>query len=512
MAFACYGLLGVSPMAAETAGRTALTLPSIFSDNMVLQRDKPVPIWGWADPGAKVKISYDRQVKIADTDVSGRWLVLLDPLSASTEPRTLWVSIVNSQREDENRSFANVVVGEVWLCSGQSNMEWGIGNCLNGQKEIEAASDSNIRLFLVPNNNNDLPQKDVNANWKVCSPQAVAESGWGGFSGVAYFFGRELRKNLKIPIGLVDSSVGGTPIENWTPVEAWSAIKELENTKPTPTLFNAMIAPLAPYALRGVIWYQGESNMKDGMLYSDKMRALIGGWREAWRKPPAFGLSLRGNDFPFYFAQLTSFANGGDFVMTSPEGNFGWPWPTLREAQVKAMEIPHTGMAVTMDIGRADKDQHAMNKQDVGKRLALWALAKDYGRKVAFSGPLYRAYEVKGSEVRIAFDHAEVGLMVGEKIGLEPVRELPGGKLKWITIAGADRKFYWADARIEGLILVVSSKDVPNPVAVRYAFTMYADGAMLYNKAGLPTSPFRTDHWPPDSVGSLINDDDPSVK
>ena len=496
----CFGLLGVSLMAAETTEKPALTMPSIFSDNMVLQRDKPVPVWGWADPGAEVKVSFGPHVKSAVTDASGRWLVLLDPLSASTESRTLGVSSVNAGRAQENRTFANVVVGEVWLCSGQSNMEFGIGSCLNAQEEIAAASDSNIRLFLVPNLGNDLPQKDVTANWKVCSPQTVAEAGWGGFSGLAYFFGRELRDKLKVPIGLVDSSVGGTAIENWAPGETWGVIKELENTKPTPTLFNAMIAPLAPYALRGVIWYQGESNAIDGMLYCDKMRALVGGWREAWRKPPGFGLSVRGNDFPFYFAQLTSFANGGDFVMSSPEGDFGWPWPTLREAQVKAMGIPHAGMAVTMDIGRADKDQHAMNKQDVGKRLALWALAKDYGKNIVFSVPLYRVNQVKGNEVRIAFDHAEAGLMVGEKIGLEPVKELPAGKLKWITNAGADRKFFWADAQIDGRFLVVSSKDVPNPVAVRYAFTMFADGAILYNKAGLPASQFRADNWPIDNI------------
>jgi sialate O-acetylesterase len=460
---------------------------------MVLQRDKPVPVWGWAAPGVAVKVTFGRQVKNAVTDVNGRWQLLLDPLPASAEPRTLSVS-----SSAGTKTFANVLVGEVWLCSGQSNMEFGISNCLNAQEEIATANDTNIRLFLVPKiqGGSNLPQKDVNANWKVCSPQTVAEAGWGGFSGVAYFFGRELRKNLNVPIGLVESCFGGTPIESWAPGEVWGGIKELEHTQPESNLFNAMIAPLAPYALRGVVWYQGEANMKDGMLYYHKMRALIGGWREAWRKPPGLAVSVPGNDFPFYFSQLTSFANGGDFLATSPEGNLGWPWPTLREAQVKAMEIPHTGMAVTMDIGRADKDQHAQNKQDVGKRLAQWALAKDYGKKVAFSGPLYRGYRVKGNEVRITFDHAEDGLMVGEKTGLEPVKELPGGKLKWLAIAGADKKFYWADARIEGQTLVASSKDVPNPVAVRYAFTMYTDGAMLYNKAGLPASQFRTDDWP----------------
>jgi alpha-L-fucosidase len=481
-------LLSCLPLLA--AANPAITLPSLFGDNMVLQRDKPVPVWGWADPGATVKVSFERQAKSAVADASGRWQILLDPLPASAEPRTLSVSSPAGTKD-----IANVLVGEVWLCSGQSNMEYGIANCLNAQEEIAAANDPGLRLFLVPKLGSDLPQKDVNANWKVGSPQAVAEGGWGGFSAVAYYFGRELRKNLKVPVGLVDSCYGGTMIESWVPGEAWRSVKELEKTKPSSNLFNAMIAPLAPYALRGAIWYQGESNMNDGMLYFHKMRALIGGWREVWRKPPGLAVSVPGDDFPFYFAQLTSFANGGEFVMTAPAGNFGWPWPTLREAQVKAMEIPHTGMAVTMDIGRADKDQHAMNKQDVGKRLAQWALAKDYGKKVAFSRPIYRGCQVKGREVRITFDHAEGGLIVGEKIGLEPVKELPGGKLKWLAIAGADQKFYWADARIDGQTLVVSSKEVPAPVAVRYAFTMFTDGAMLYNKAGLPASQFRTDHW-----------------
>jgi sialate O-acetylesterase len=487
--------MAASLVAEETPAveKADVTLPSIFSDNMVLQRDKPVPVWGWVAPGVAVKVAFDRQVKSTVADAEGRWKVLLDPLPASAEPRTLSVS-----SSAGTKSFANVLVGEVWLCSGQSNMDFGIGLGLNGPEEIAAANYPNIRLFLVPKiqGGSDLPQKDVNATWKGCSPQTVAEAGWGGFSAAAYYFGRELHKNLNVPIGLVESCFGGTPIENWAPGDVWGGIKELEHTKPGSNLFNAMIAPLAPYALRGVIWYQGEANMVDGMLYYHKMRALIGGWRQVWRRPPGLGSDLGGVDFPFYFAQLTSFANGGDFIATSPEGNLGWPWPTLREAQVKAMQIPHTGMIVTMDIGRTDKDQHALNKQDVGKRLAQWALAKDYGRKVAFSGPLYRQCQVRGHEILISFDCAETGLMVGEKTGLEPVKELKDGKLKWLAIAGADKKFYWADARIEGKTLVASSKDVPNPVAVRYAFTMYTDGAMLYNKAGLPASQFRTDNWP----------------
>lgn len=462
-----------------------LKLPSIFSDHMVLQRDKPVAVWGWAAPGEAVMVTFAGHSKTTVTDTNGHWSVLLDALPADKTPRELIV------RGDTTISIKNVLVGEVWICSGQSNMDMRLSQVTNAKDEIAAATNmSAVRCFVVPRAGAALPQQDfLNARrWTEASPNTA-----GGYTAVGFFFARELSRTLDVPVGIVDSSMGGTQIERWIPSDGWEAVAELEELKRgehDSTLFNGMIAPLVAYGIRGVAWYQGESNMRDGDIYYHKMRALIGGWRQAWNQ----------GDFPFYFAQLTGFANGGafggSFETTPPEGNFGWSFPYLRETQVHVMQIPHTGMAVTMDIGRADKDQHASNKQDVGKRLALWALAKDYGQDVAYSGPVYRRHQVEGNTVRIFFDHAEPSLMVGIKDGLNPVKESPTGKLKWVAIAGEDKKWHWADAVIDGQTLLVSSEQVPRPVAVRYAFTMYVEGELLYNKAGLPASPFRTDQWP----------------
>jgi sialate O-acetylesterase len=248
-----------------------------------------------------------------------------------------------------------------------------------------------------------------------------------------------------------------------------------------------MIHPLVPYAIRGAIWYQGESNGGEGETYYQKMRALIGGWRDVWKQ----GDLMTGSKslFSFYFVQLPNFQKSDP---NKPEG--GETWTKLREAQFKSLSIPNTGMVVTIDLGEAD-DLHPKNKQDVGKRLARWALAKDYGKPLECSGPLYQKFQVEGDKIRISFDHAASGLVVGEKNGLGPVKEVVDGRVKWISMAGADRKFHWADAVIDGQTLVVSSKEVSKPVAVRYAFTMNPDGAGLYNKDGLPASPFRTDAW-----------------
>jgi sialate O-acetylesterase len=253
----------------------------------------------------------------------------------------------------------------------------------------------------------------------------------------------------------------------------------LSNTTPT-LLFNAMIAPVIPYAIRGALWYQGESNGDEGLTYLHKMKALIGGWRGLWGE----------GDFPFYYVQLAPYLRPDP---DKPAGGDGWA--RLREAQLQALAIPNTGMSVTMDLSDAEDNIHPKDKQDVGQRLALWALARTYGRDLAFSGPLYKGEIITGNKVRISFDHADGGLIVGGKNGLEPVKEAKGGKLKWFAIAGQDRVWYWADAVIDGQTVVVSSDKVRVPVAVRYAFAMNPEGANLYNKAGLPASPFRTDDW-----------------
>jgi sialate O-acetylesterase len=259
------------------------------------------------------------------------------------------------------------------------------------------------------------------------------------------------------------------------PDEPWLVGNEWQATH----LFNGKINPLVPYAMRGVLWYQGESNGGDGDIYYHKMNALISGWRQVWQE----------GDFPFYYVQLANYLHTD---ATKPEMGDGWA--PLREAQLKSLAIPHTGMAVIIDIGSAE-NIHPVNKLDVGKRLAAWALARDYAQKVECSGPLYKSCTLEGNKLRITFDHADSGLIVGEKQELAPVRALPQGKVKWISIAGADKKFYWADAVLDGSTLLVSSEQVPNPVAVRYAYAMNPEGANLYNKDGLPASPFRTDSW-----------------
>lgn len=496
-----------------------ITLPRVFGDNMVLQRDKPIPVWGKASPGEKVTVGFAGQEKSATAGENGMWQVTLDPLPANKAPQSFIVSGQNKITLD------NVLVGEVWLCSGQSNMEWPVEKSANAEEEKAAANFPEIRHFKVPRASSAFQQWDTKGNWQVCSPAAV-----GGFTAVGYFFARELFKNLDVPIGLIHSSWGGTSIEVWMSPESIASVPELgelnakvfsqsslspegkklheeyldklkiwteaaevalakeepiteppavpwpawENPQPT-QLYKGMIHPLAPFAMRGAIWYQGESNGSDEAIYKSKLEALIGGWRAKWNQ----------GEFPFYIVQISNF---------SKPSEAGKTWAGVRDAQRHALSIPNTGLAVTIDIGET-KDIHPKNKQDVGKRLALWALAGPYGKPIEPSGPLYKASRAEGSNIRISFDHARDGLMLGKKEGFSPVVPDAEGNLKWIEIAGEDRRFKPAQAVIEGAELVVSSPEVPAPMAVRYAYKQDPAGANLYNVQGLPASPFRTDSW-----------------
>ncbi len=464
-------------------------LPSVIGSNMVLQRDMPVPIWGWADKGEKVTVSFGGETKSVVADGKGKWMVKLSPLKAKEAPSKMTI-------EGNNKiTLDNILVGEVWICSGQSNMEWSIRASMNAKEEIAASNHPVIRLFNVPGHKvHPKPQERlaIPTDWKVCSPETSSN-----FSAVGYYFGRRLLKELDVPIGLIGSNWGGTRIEPWTTLDGFESVpelsKEAEKVKSykvdtkvgggSPSaIYNQMVHPLAPFAMRGGIWYQGESNGGEHMSYYHKKHALVNGWRKVFQN----------DELGFYWVQLANFRKPN----TKPEGGDGWA--KIREAQTRALDIRHTGMAVAIDLADAHNpnDIHPRNKQDVGGRLAQWALHQTYGKKdLVPTGPLYKAHKIKGSEVHLSFDHVGKGLMVGKKTKLEPTAEVKGGKLEHFSIAGEDKKWVWADATIKGDTVIVSSKEIKKPVAVRYGFTMNPANANLYNKDGIPALPFRTDDW-----------------
>ncbi len=520
--------LGLLVFATPAWAKTSVA--RVFGDNMVLQRDRPVPVWGWSDPGETVTVTFAGQSKTARASSNGAWRVTLAALSAAAAPRSL---VVESQAARERLSVTNVLVGEVWLCGGQSNMGLHLRDCFNAPEEIAAADHPQFRFLVVPGGGAAVPAADIGGGrWQVCTPETAAT-----FAGTAYFFGRALHRELRVPVGLIERDQGATGIECWVPlaayqasrapamqalyreaaswdresdigrsahaeafarIESWlPAAKESlaagravppEPLLPAPsrqvpgptTVYNGIIHPLVPYAIRGAVWYQGESNGGEGEIYELKMKALITGWRAAWGQ----------GDFPFYFVQL---ANEGNTVIR-PMDEESSGYVPVREAQRRALTLPHTGMAVAIDLGE-DASGHPRNKRDVGERLALWALAKDYGRKGPFSGPLYRACRREGDSLVISFDHVGSGLMIADKDGLVPAREVPGGVMKQFAVRGADGAWEWAEARIAGETVVVRSDSVSVPVAVRYAYSLNPKGPKLYNRDGLPASPFRSDDW-----------------
>ena len=430
----------------------AVRLPHVIGDNMVLQRGTPVPIWGWAKPGEKVTVVFSGQKKNATADKQGRWNVLLDKLPASNKPAELTVS--GDRPKANSIVLKNVLVGEVWFASGQSNMAMNVAGSMNAKAELSTARYPNIRLLLVPNHGSAKPATDQSASWQPCNPLSTHR-----FSAVAYFFGRELHKKLNVPVGLISASIGGTAIERWAPTLRGD-------------LYNGMVAPIVPFAVRGAIWYQGESNavQGDGMKYVAKQKALIADWRKAW-----------GRDLSFYYVQIApckfSWYKGDNLQM-------------LWQAQRALLSVPNTGMAVTTDlVGNAIKNIHPQNKQDVGKRLALWALAKNYGRKdLVHSGPIYSGMAVRDGKAILRFDHVGGGLASRD-----------GKPLTHFIIAGKDRKFVPANVttgRSKGSnvddVLIVSSPNVPEPAVVRFAWDKTARPNFI-NKAGLPASPFTTE-------------------
>ena len=451
--------------------QAAVKLPAVFTDHMVLQREQPIAVWGWEDAGKEVTVTLGDAKATAKADESGKWTVKLPALKTGG-PLTLTVAGTSTV------TLTDVLIGEVWLCSGQSNMEWTVGGVNNAQEEIAAAKFPQIRHIKINQLPAATPQADVkSAGWKVCAPDTVA-----GFTAAGYFFARHLNQTLNVPIGLIGSNWGGTLIEPWTPPCGFQQVPALKqdfadklssfpakngngnvNHQSPLALYNGMIHGLVPYGIRGAIWYQGESNNGQGMLYFEKQKALIAGWRCVWKNP----------DLAFYFVQLAPYRYGGD-----PTRLAG-----IWEAQTATLAVPHTGMAVTVDIGNT-RDIHPRNKQDVGKRLALWALAKDYGQpNIVYSGPLYKSMKVDGGKVTLAFDHVGGGLVARD-----------GKPLTHFAVAGEDKKFVEAKATIDGAGVVVEAAGVAQPVAVRFGWHEEAE-PNLSNKDGLPASPFRTDKW-----------------
>jgi sialate O-acetylesterase len=443
------------------AVRADVTLPKVIGSHMVLQRDRPLPIWGWAAPDEEVTVKLDEATATTKADAQGNWKVVLPAVKADGKTHAMTVSGKNKIELDD------ILIGEVWIGSGQSNMEFGLASSTGGQEAVAAADCPQIRLLHVQKIQAPQPAKDIvvagsgggkrkrgqpapaaesGPPWKVCTPQSVP-----AFSAVLYHFGQRLHKDLDVPVGLINSSWGGSAIEPWTVAEGSGG-----------GMYNGMIAPLKPLAIRGVIWYQGESNVGNGLAYAGKMRALIGGWRHVW-----------GYDFPFYFVQIAPYSGYGLGAL-----------PPLWEAQVASLKIPGTGMAVTTDLVENIRDIHPRNKIDVGNRLALWALAKDYGKKdLVFSGPLYKAMKVEGGKIRLSFAHVGGGLQSRD-----------GQPLTEFEIAGADGKFLPAEAAIDGDTVLVQAKGIAAPAQARFGWRNVAN-PNLVNKQGLPASPFQTSNW-----------------
>lgn len=424
----------------DPAVQADVKLPAVIGSHMVLQQQRPIVIWGWADPGEAVTVTLDQQTTQATAGATGDWRATFSALEADGKPHRLTISGKNKIELDD------ILIGEVWLGSGQSNMEWPLVAAQKAQEAIAAANHPQIRLFHVPKVQTPEPAKDVKAEWKACTPQTIP-----GFSAVLYYFGLRLHKDVNVPVGLINDSWGGSPIEAW-----------LVAARQSGQMYNGMIAPVKPFAVRGVIWYQGESNVSNGLAYFAKMKALIDGWRKVW-----------GYELPFHFVQLAPWSGYAPDAL-----------PPLWEAQVESLKIPGTGMAVVTDLVDNIKDIHPQNKLDVGNRLALWALAKTYGKKdLVYSGPLYQSMAVEGNKVRLSFAHVGKGL-----------KSRDGKPLSEFEIAGADGKFAPAEATIDGNTVVVQSNDVLAPQHVRFGWHNTANPNLM-NAEGLPASPFQTNRW-----------------
>jgi len=434
----------------------------LFRDNAVLQRDVKLPVWGTTDKPERITVSFaGQEVSVEPQD--GKWRVELAPLKASAQPHSMTISQGEIQLE-----LKNLLVGDVWICSGQSNMYVPLRDTEGAREAIAKSENDQLRLFFIDPFPTDRahpqhPVDFVDGNWNISSPQTV-----DGFTAVGYYFGQNLQKDLQIPIGLIESTLGGTSAERWTSRESMESNPELRDASESLKydLYNGLIAPLTKFPIRGVIWYQGESNAPRAWRYRTLLPALIQCWRDAW------GLG----DFPFLIVQLP----GYEKVLKEPSES---DWADMREAQLFVSQtVRNAGLVVTTDLGD-EKEIHPRRKRQVGERLALLALAKAYGRMVTCSGPIYDKMEVRGDAVILHFINLGKGL------------EARDGRLTGFTIAGEDRVFHNAQAKIDGEAIVVRSDQVAHPVAVRFGWAKNPI-VNLWNKDGLPASPFRTDDFP----------------
>ena len=511
LAISGFGCQWCSEMCAPEANATKFSVNPLFTNEMVLQRDMRVPVWGKGVPGEVVAVQIDGKKYTATVNKNGKWMLKTRELTVGG-PYMMRISGAK-----KIITLKNILSGDVWICSGQSNMQWTVSRSKDSKKEIAAANYPNIRLFTVKRTVSAKPLDTVKGKWAKCTPATVKY-----FSAVGYFFGRDLYKSLKtVPIGLIHTSWGGTPAEAWTRHDYLNAepmlkeifirhekrldafpkslekykkalaeynkkIAEIKKTKIKAKkrlrrprypysnkhhhrpagLYNAMINPLLPYGIKGAIWYQGESNANRAFQYRTLLPTMINSWRASWNQ----------GDFPFLIVELANYRKAKDHPVNSS-------WAELREAQnMTATKLPACGIASAIDIGEA-RDIHPKNKQDVGKRLQLAALKIAYGKDIVFSGPTYKSSEIKGDKVIITMDNIGGGL------------RSHNGSLQRFAIAGKDKNFSWAKAEIKGSTIIVSSPRVKNPVAVRYAWSNNPEGCNLYNKEGLPAIPFRTDTW-----------------
>lgn len=481
----------------------SLSLPSIFGDHMVLQRGQVNPVWGWSNPGDLVIVKIDGQSHQARADADGKWKVYLQPLLVGG-PYEMTIAGANTQFK-----IRDILVGEVWICSGQSNMAWPIERTNHADLEIASANHPNIRVISVPQVGTQEPKNDFDGSWQKCTPQSVRD-----FSAVGYFFGRRLLNTLDVPIGLIDNAWGGSSAEAWIPrevlnkagryselmasweereagydyeqllgdweqkLQAWKDEGRQGNAPFKPrnlmagnhrpaNIYNGVLHPTIGYGIRGVIWYQGESNAGRAYQYRDLFPLMIETWRKVWKQ----------GDFPFYYVQLADFK-------AEEENPAESDWAELREAQTQTMDrLGNVGEAVIIDVGEG-RDIHPRDKQTVANRLARWALARDYGIRMDHQSPRYRSMEITGGKIILTFNH------VGSTLYTFDTNKPMG-----FAVAGANKEFVWAEAEIidENRIQVWSDQ-IANPVAVRYA---WANNPIcnVYSREGLPLTPFRTDTW-----------------